>query len=133
MYDVHIASRPCTVCSTATPQPSSCSNQQVGTCRACRVTHLPEQHPEQARQQGPAQVQALVGVVVTVVLRAAAQSHQAQPVDHVAHEVGLRGQARRGGLVHARCTLASCVQCSAAQMHMLASVAMLTCSFIRAS
>ena len=59
---------------------------------APRVPHqLAEQGAEEAGQEGAAQVQALVGVVVPVVRAAAAQGHQQQAVDDVPKEVGLLG------------------------------------------
>ena len=51
---------------------------------------LAEEHAEEVGQQRPAQIQALVGVVIPVILAAAPQRHQQQPMDHVAEEVGLR-------------------------------------------
>ena len=53
---------------------------------------FPEQLPEEARQQGPAQVQPLGRVVVAVVLGAAPQRHQQQPVHDVAQEERLPGK-----------------------------------------
>lgn len=50
------------------------------------LDHLPEQLPEEARQQRPPQVQPLRRVVIPVVLRPPAHGHQQQPVHNVAQE-----------------------------------------------
>mmetsp|Transcript_26840 Transcript_26840/g.79696 ORF Transcript_26840/g.79696 Transcript_26840/m.79696 type:complete len:309 (-) Transcript_26840:417-1343(-) len=55
------------------------------------LRQLAEEQPEEAGQQRAAQVEPLVGVVVTIVLSAALEHHQHQPVHHVAHEKGLFG------------------------------------------
>jgi len=57
------------------------------------LDHFAEQLAEEARQQGPAQVQPLGRVVVAVVLGAPSQRHQQQPVHDVAQEERLPGKA----------------------------------------
>lgn len=54
------------------------------------LLQLAEEQAEEAGQQRATQVQALVGIVVPVILRAPPQGYQQQPVDHVAEEVGLQ-------------------------------------------
>ncbi len=66
--------------------PGECLNEGLDV-----LGQLAEQLAEEGGQQGAAQVEPLVGVVVPVVLRAPPQRAQQQPVHHVAQEERLHG------------------------------------------